>query len=150
LLAYEQHIAVEKKLRGDATAISAMDLTHHPAADLPFTVNAKFKFTALDKILGCSPSELEGKDSIEIECKVKVTADVGAADWVFPSRPEDYWKSKRSQHWTTYPLVPISTGIVRQKFRDVARLYDRQQIIHPAAYGFTIRFKVIQASLLSK
>ena len=56
-------------------------------------------------------------------------------------KSEEYWQHKRSQHWTVYPNFPINTGIVRQKYRDIARLYDRQQIVHPAIVGFCVRYK---------
>lgn len=63
-------------------------------------------------------------------------------------KSNEYWEHKRSQHWTFYPNFPINTGIVRQKYRDIAKLYDKQQIVHPAIVGFSVRYKVI-ISLLS-
>jgi hypothetical protein len=57
-------------------------------------------------------------------------------------KPVEYWNHKRPQHWTVYPNFPINTGIVRQKYRDLAKLYDTQQIIHPTVVGFSLRYQV--------
>jgi hypothetical protein len=77
--------------------------------------------------------------SIPVRCELAL--NITAENDMLARKPTEYWNHKRSQHWTTYPNFPISTGIVRQKYRDIARLYDRQQLVHPAIVGFCIRFK---------
>lgn len=132
---YEEHISLEKKLSGDnSSVITDTELTTHPAADKPFTMN--FKLRCADVFGG-----------LELNARLKMTADINGGDWVFFDRSPEYWKSKRPQHWTTYPITPIGTGIVRQKFKDLAMQYDRQQIIHPAVWGFCMRYKVRIISL---
>lgn len=56
-------------------------------------------------------------------------------------KPSTYWDEHRMENWSVYPLPPISYGMIRQKFRDIAHEYDSQQLIHPSLYGFTIRYR---------
>jgi hypothetical protein len=46
----------------------------------------------------------------------------------------------RPQHWTTFPNCPINIGIVRQKYKDIAKQYDGRRIVNPTMYGFRIRY----------
>jgi hypothetical protein len=127
---YEEHIALAKKMSGDNSSIvTENDLTSHAAADKPFAMTIKLK---------CA----DAFGGLELSARLKMTADINGGDWVFFDRSPEYWKSKRPQHWTTYPITPIGTGIVRQKFKDLAVQYDKQQIIHPAVWGFCMRYKV--------
>jgi hypothetical protein len=63
--------------------------------------------------------------------------------WTRPVHREDpHWTAKhRSQHWMTTPLPPINIGIVRQKYREIGKEYDRGMIIHPAFFGFNTRMR---------
>ena len=61
--------------------------------------------------------------------------------FVLPPLPDDYWEHHQSQHWTTMPIPPIATGIVRQNFKDISTRYDRMMIVHPCFFGFSFRFK---------
>lgn len=54
---------------------------------------------------------------------------------------EEYFVKKRAQHWTTFPLLPISTGQARKKFPEISKAYDQAMIVHPAMAGFTIRWR---------
>lgn len=54
---------------------------------------------------------------------------------------EDYYNVRRSQHWITYPVTPTNTGIVRQRFKEISKMYDQQMLVHPAFYGFSVRWK---------
>ena len=80
-------------------------------------------------------------DNVIIKGVLKMSIFLNCGDWIFPPRREEYWRSKRSQHWTTYPLVPTSTGVVRQKFRDISTEYDKMKLIHPVFWGFCVRWK---------
>jgi hypothetical protein len=72
---------------------------------------------------------------------IRLHADLSINIWKRPSKKEEFWKQPRSHHWQTYPLTPIATGVVRQKYGDIARDYDHQKIIHPAFYGFSVRYR---------
>jgi hypothetical protein len=109
-------------------AIIDNNVTWDDANDKPFDVPLVFK---------CSSSI--GED-VEVKAVINMTVLMNRSDWIFPERNEEYWRSKRSQHWTTYPLVPTSTGIVRQKFRDIATDYDKMKLIHPTFWGFSVRW----------
>ena len=127
---YEDHIALDKKLAGDlSTVVTDEDLSYSPAADKPFTIPLNFKCT-------------DSYGGIVLKGRLKVTADLNGGDWVFYDRSPEYWKLKRPQHWTTYPITPISTGIVRQKFKNLATQYDKQEVIHPSVWGFCMRYQV--------
>ena len=127
---YEQHVMLEKKMCGDVKSVmTEADLTTSVAADKPFFVTVKLKCSA-------------AFGGIELTGKLKITADINGGDWEFIERPDEYWNNKRPQHWTTYPIIPISTGIVRQKFKDLATQYDRQMLIHPSVWGFCLRYRV--------
>jgi len=128
LFYYGQHIALDKKVSGGNSTISDMDLTNSFACDKPFDIPLTMKCT-------------EQYGGVEIASKLRVTMDLNGGDYVFPDRNDEYWLSKRSQHWTTYPITPISTGIVRQKFKDIAKEYDRQMIVSPVVWGFNVRYK---------
>ena len=83
----------------------------------------------------------DSREETYLEGAVNMTLNVSGGDWIFPRRSEEYWQSKRSQHWTTYPLVPTATGVVRQRFRELANDYDKMKLIHPAFWGFSVRWK---------
>jgi hypothetical protein len=62
-------------------------------------------------------------------------------EYQFTQRPEEYWKMHRAHHWSIYPLTPITYGIIRQKYHDIAQEYDTQQLVHPSLFGFKIRYR---------
>lgn len=55
-----------------------------------------------------------------------------------PSRRPEYWDKIRAQHWRCYPTTPIATGVVRHKYLEISQEYDRQMIINPVFFGFTV------------
>ena len=72
---------------------------------------------------------------------IRFIVDTREEAFKLPPMPDDYWTKHQSQHWATYPIIPISTGIVRQQYREVAGEYDRMMIVNPVFFGFTVRFK---------
>jgi hypothetical protein len=72
---------------------------------------------------------------------IRFIVDTREEAFKLPPMPEDYWDHHQSQHWATYPITPISTGVVRQQFREVAGEYDRMMVVNPVFYGFSVRFK---------
>lgn len=43
--------------------------------------------------------------------------------------------------WCTYAQTPINTGPNKRRFRSIASAYDSQQLVHPAFFGFTVRWR---------
>ena len=72
---------------------------------------------------------------------IKLSVSYHPIEFKRPIQSSGYWEAaeKRSQHWTLYPLTPISTGQVRSKFKLVSKLYDQQMIVNPVFYGFISR-----------
>jgi hypothetical protein len=72
---------------------------------------------------------------------VRFHIDLTVNEYQFTQRPEEYWKMHRAHHWSIYPLTPITYGIIRQKYHDIAQEYDTQQLVHPSLFGFKIRYR---------
>jgi len=72
---------------------------------------------------------------------LKCSVDISVNFWKRPVMDAEYWKEHRVQHWKTFPLIPISQGSVKSAHRHVAREYDQQRVVHPAFYGFRIRWR---------
>eukprot|EP01038_Epipyxis_sp_PR26KG_P005825 gene5825-8032_t len=72
---------------------------------------------------------------------VRIHIDLSINVFVRPLKTDDYWNTFRRQHWCDYPLPPISIGVVRQRFKEIAKEYDQQEIIHPSFFGFRIRWR---------
>jgi hypothetical protein len=87
-------------------------------------------------------SATNSSSTLPIQCYLAMNLDLNPPSPYNQQKPLEHWNHKRSQHWTVYPNFPINTGIVRQKYRDIAKLYDKQQIIHPTVVGFCVRYKV--------
>lgn len=113
---------------------------------------AKAKLT-FEEIMSCQKDE---NDMIGAVLKFEIANEYGGGEstgvltlhldltvnvFVRQPKPPEYWDKHRIQHWKTYPLTPIATGVVRHRYLDVATEYDRQEIIHPAFFGFSVRWK---------
>lgn len=72
---------------------------------------------------------------------VRLRIDLSVNIYKNTKKSPEHWDAHRSQHWQSYPLIPICFGVIRQKYRDVAEEYDRQMLVHPAFFGFKARFR---------
>lgn len=72
---------------------------------------------------------------------LRVQLDLSVNIWVRPKKDVEYWNEQRVHHWQTYPLTPISTGALRQAYPQIAEDYDQQKLIHPAFFGFRVRWR---------
>lgn len=89
-------------------------------------------------IMRCSSRLNNGKDT---NVTITLRVHIGGAEYLVPNRSIAHFNQRRAQHWATYPITPINAGVVRQRFKDVAIAYDRQMIINPCFYGFSVRWK---------
>lgn len=67
--------------------------------------------------------------------------DLSVNVFVRTKKPVEFWDTHRSEHWTNFPIAPISTGKVRQKYREIASDYDSQSLVHPSLFGFRVRWR---------
>lgn len=74
-------------------------------------------------------------------CVLRVKVDLGINTFIRSKKTADHWDKHRIHHWTTYPLTPISAGVVRQKYKEISEEYDQQKIIHPCFFGFSVRWR---------
>lgn len=95
-----------------------------------FETSVFFSLTTTDEFGG---GKLAGL--LRLRCDLSVNA------YVRTKKPASYWNKHRPQHWQSYPLTPVNFGAVRQKYREIAEDYDKQRLIHPAFYGFKVRFR---------
>lgn len=123
LIAYEKQLNQKRKIEGKSFRFSSA---------APFVYSVPLTFTS-------------SAHSLPIQCDVSLNIDTNlTCDYNrIQRKSSEYWNRKRPQHWTVYPNFPINTGVVRQKYRDIARQYDKQEIIHPSVVGFCIRYKVV-------
>lgn len=83
------------------------------------------------------------KGEADLILRGTLECDIDATDPVLPpARFDDpeHFMNHRPQHWTVFPNCPINIGIVRQKYKDIAKQYDRQRIVNPSMFGFRVRF----------
>ena len=80
-------------------------------------------------------------EHIPIPGFVKIKVNYLPLEWHRPDMPQEHFEQKRAQHWTLYPLTPISTGQVRRKYPVISKHYDRNMLVHPALYGFFVRWR---------
>jgi hypothetical protein len=69
-----------------------------------------------------------------------IEVDTNDPPTVFEEYNIEHFQQHRGNHWTTYPPSPLNMGIIRQKYRDVAKQYDSQRIVHPTLFGFRVRY----------
>lgn len=74
-------------------------------------------------------------------CVIRVHVDLAINTFVRSKKETEHWDKHRIHHWTNYPLTPVSTGVVRQKYKEVAEEYDQQKVIHPCFFGFSVRWR---------
>jgi hypothetical protein len=72
---------------------------------------------------------------------LRAKVDLQCNYWQRPLKPPVYWEKHRIHHWKTYPVPTISAGQVKSKFREESRDYDKQMYVHPALFGFRIRWR---------
>jgi hypothetical protein len=46
--------------------------------------------------------------------------------------------------FSQYPIPPIGVGVVRQSYQHVSKCYDRMMVVHPAFFGFRVRYRGIE------
>jgi hypothetical protein len=67
--------------------------------------------------------------------------DLSVNTFVRTKKSAEFWDTHRSEHWTSFPIAPISTGMVRQKYKEIASDYDQQKVVHPCFFGFRVRWR---------
>ena len=72
---------------------------------------------------------------------IRFHADTTVNIYNRPKKNVEYWNKHRIHHWKHFPLAPISTGVVRQKYKEISEEYDKQKVIHPCFFGFKIRWR---------
>eukprot|EP00605_Chrysophyceae_sp_TOSAG23-4_P000956 GSChrysophyteH1.ASY1.ANO1.1056.1 assembled CDS len=72
---------------------------------------------------------------------LRCSVDLDVNFWKRPLKTPEYWEEHRVHHWKTFPLIPISQGTVKQAHRYTSKQYDQQRVVHPAFYGFRIRWR---------
>jgi hypothetical protein len=70
-----------------------------------------------------------------------IDVDLTVNVWIRPPKPPEFWNTHNIHSWTTYALPPLMAGVIRQSYPNESRDYDRQILIHPAFYGFSVRFR---------
>lgn len=94
------------------------------------TVTVFVEFTVANEYGG---GKLGGVARMHLDLSVNV--------FVRTKKSADFWDTHRSEHWTSFPIAPISTGTVRQKYREIAAEYDAQMVVHPSLFGFRARWR---------
>jgi hypothetical protein len=74
-------------------------------------------------------------------CAIRVHVDLAINTFIRSKKDVQFWNSHRVHHWTSYPLTPISSGVARQKYKEVTEEYDQQKVIHPCFFGFCVRWR---------
>lgn len=72
---------------------------------------------------------------------VRFHIDLSVNRYEFTQHPDEFFAQHRSQHWGVYPLPPITYGMIRQRYAEIAEQYDNQEIVHPSLFGMKIRFR---------
>ena len=72
---------------------------------------------------------------------IRMMVDLDCNYWKRPLKPPEYWQEHRIHHWKTFPVPTISAGQVRSNYREISRGYDKQMYVHPALFGFRMRWR---------
>jgi hypothetical protein len=72
---------------------------------------------------------------------IRFHIDLTVNQYQFEQHDDNHWNQHRSHHWTIYPLPPITYGVIRQKYHDLALEYDNQELIHPSLFGMKLRYR---------
>lgn len=72
---------------------------------------------------------------------IRMVVDLDCNYWKRPLKPPEYWQEHRIHHWKTFPVPTISAGQVRSNYREISKGYDKQMYVHPALFGFRMRWR---------